>query len=357
RKEKRQQVREGAAAPFRLRERVKKKYLDAAKPIPSAFKLESASVTAAAFVGANNRSGRRRTYTLRELCGSGSKLRFKYVPWDGITPTPVVDKADRVISVLAGRPEDDDWDRMELLGREAIESRRSRLSIHKNDRTHRRGAFPAVRCGVSHGQGPTCPHNLGNPDKNAEVVDELNNMEPFRRLSGFASSVMASWAPALYDYYTECLGALYSEHPGLKRIFPSSVFAAASYNFGPRTACFKHTDFLNLPFGWCAVTAFGDFDPTKGGHLVLWDLGLVIEFPPGSTILLPSAVVAHSNVPVSKSETRYSFAQYTAGGIFRWVENKFQLQADYHASLSEEERARAMARNEARWAYGLSMFS
>ncbi|KDR76663.1 hypothetical protein GALMADRAFT_43935, partial [Galerina marginata CBS 339.88] len=64
------------------------------------------------------------------------------------------------------------------------------------------------------------------------------------------------------------------------------------------TACFKHTDFLNLVR--VAVTVFGDFDRIKGGHFVLWDLGLVVEFPPGSTILSPSAVIAHSNVPVSK---------------------------------------------------------
>lgn len=168
---------------------------------------------------------------------------------------------------------------------------------------------------------------------------------------------MASWAPELYKYYVNQLRLLYEKHPKLKHIFPSSIFAAASYNFGPRTVCFKHTDFANLPFGWCAVTAFGAFDPKKGGHLILWDLGLVVEFPPGSTILLPSAVIAHSNVRISHDETRYSFAQYTAGGLFRWVENKFQLQADYHASLSDEELAAAMKRNEDRWSFGLSLFA
>jgi len=35
--------------------------------------------------------------------------------------------------------------------------------------------------------------------------------------------------------------------------FPSSIFAAVSYNFGPRTVCFNHTDFADPPFKWCAV--------------------------------------------------------------------------------------------------------
>jgi len=60
-------------------------------------------------------------------------------------------------------------------------------------------------------------------------------------------------------------------------------------------------DFGNLPYGWCAITSLGPFDPKRGGHLVLWDLQLVIEFPPGSTILIPSAVLQHSNIPIHQN--------------------------------------------------------
>src|SRR5882762_4619472 len=79
------------------------------------------------------------------------------------------------------------------------------------------------------------------------------------------------------------------QYPRLKRNFRNSIFACATFNFGPYACSFDHTNPGNLPFGWCAITALGPFDPTQGGHLVLWDLQLVIEFPPGSTILIPSA--------------------------------------------------------------------
>lgn len=167
---------------------------------------------------------------------------------------------------------------------------------------------------------------------------------------------MASRAPRLYSHYVKCLGNLHAQHPELKRLFTSSVFAAASYNFGPRTICFRHKDFANLPFGLCAITALGSFDPRKGGHLVLWDLHLVIEFPPGSTVLLPSAIIAHSNTPISRGETRYSFAQYTAGSLFRWVENDFMLSEDYYASLSEEQLEEDREKSSKRWEFGLSLF-
>jgi hypothetical protein len=51
---------------------------------------------------------------------------------------------------------------------------------------------------------------------------------------------------------------------------------------------------------------------------------LVIEFPPGSTILIPSSILSHSNTAVDDQEHRYSFTQYAAGGLFRWVDNGFR---------------------------------
>lgn len=90
--------------------------------------------------------------------------------------------------------------------------------------------------------------------------------------------------------------------------------------------------------------------------MVLWDLRLVIEFPPGSTVLLPSAIIAHSNTPITQGETRYSFAQYTAGGLFRWVENNFMLTEDYYASLSEAQLKEEQEKGSKRWEFGLSLF-
>jgi len=102
----------------------------------------------------------------------------------------------------------------------------------------------------------------------------------------------------------------------LVRPFLNSVFAAITVNFGPITICWGHRDGANLPFGWCAITALGNFDWTKGGHLILWDLELVIEFPPGVTIIIPSAIFKHGNTIISPCETRFSVAQYSAGGLF-----------------------------------------
>ncbi|KAJ6586761.1 hypothetical protein B0H10DRAFT_1832028, partial [Mycena sp. CBHHK59/15] len=88
----------------------------------------------------------------------------------------------------------------------------------------------------------------------------------------------------------------------------------------------------------CAITALGIFDYTKCGHLVLWNYKLVLEFPPGTTILIRSTAIYHSNIPITSGERRYSFTQYTAGGLFRWVEHGYKTEEEYLAILSREEK-------------------
>jgi len=121
----------------------------------------------------------------------------------------------------------------------------------------------------------------------------------------------------MHARYAANITALRHHHKSLKFPFDSSVFPSATYNLGPRTVTHPHLNFFNAAFGWCAITALGSFDYRKGGHLILWDLDLVIEFPPGVTIFVPSAVTSHSNVTISEGEHCYSVTQYAAAGLFR----------------------------------------
>jgi hypothetical protein len=114
-------------------------------------------------------------------------------------------------------------------------------------------------------------------------------------------------------------------------------------------------DFANLPFGYCAVTALGRFDSSKGGHMVMDEYRLVLEFPAGSSMLLQSAIVTHSNVGVGEDECRYSVTQYAAGGLFRWVDNGFQTAAESEKGLTVEEREKRASIDAERWKIGLGL--
>lgn len=143
--------------------------------------------------------------------------------------------------------------------------------------------------------------------------------------------------------------------PHLRKNVPKTVFPTTTFNLC-NVCTFKHRDTQNCPFGWCAITALGSFDPKKGGHIVLTDLKLIVEFPPGSTILIPSATIEHFNIPVAEGGERASLTQYCAGNIFRYVDNGFRtdaaLKAEDPAHYEEMDKQK-----DTRWQMGLGLFS
>jgi hypothetical protein len=62
---------------------------------------------------------------------------------------------------------------------------------------------------------------------------------------------------------------------------------------------------------------------------------LVIQFPAGSTILVPSSILEHHNVPTSPHERRYSVTQYAAGALFRWVGYGLRDTKSYRDSMDK----------------------
>lgn len=158
--------------------------------------------------------------------------------------------------------------------------------------------------------------------------------------------MLATYAPLVHRHMAATLEALFQRHPSLRLNFRNSAYPATSFNFGPSTVCLDHTDAANDPCNFCHITALGDYDPSHGGYLVLYDLKLIVRFPPGSSILIPSAIMRHGNIAIREHETRMSLTQYCAGGLLRWVECGFRSvtqlgrddpegKAAYEAALDE----------------------
>lgn len=154
------------------------------------------------------------------------------------------------------------------------------------------------------------------------------------------------FSPKMFERYCDYMGRLAAHDDDIKSNwnFKNSVFPSTTINFGPSAICYDHLDFANAAAGWCSISCAGSFDPEKGGHMVLFDIEQIIEFPPGSTILIPSSVMRHGNTPVQEGEKRVGMTQYAAGGLFRWVDNGFQKQAK--GKLSKMKQAEAAGRFE-----------
>lgn len=128
----------------------------------------------------------------------------------------------------------------------------------------------------------------------------------------------SSYAPALYHFTKTCLDKLKEEDDDFEGVY-DSPYSTVTFNFGGSVCTHPHKDFQNLSWGWCAVTSLGSYDPTQGGHLVLWEFGIAVEFPPHSTIMIPSAIVTHFNTQIQEGEKRWSIVQYNSSGLFRWL--------------------------------------
>ncbi|KAK0209543.1 hypothetical protein IW262DRAFT_1450768 [Armillaria fumosa] len=254
---------------------------------------------------------------------------------------PVVDQCGHVIVVMAGQLDDPNWQSVHKEAAKRLESLRLLCRFSDGQCKHRRGIFGALSVGISYGGGQTYPQNLHHGKTNTAVLMQLINLTVFICLASFGSLVFATWLPLIFQYYAIHLRDLLLHDASLIVNWTRSIFSAAT----------------NLPFGWCAITALGHFNPLRGGHLILWDLKLIIDFPPGSTILIPSVILRHSNMKIGRRERCYSFTQYTAGGLFRWVDYSFRTSEDYWAALSAEECVQAEDECRKCWSFGLSLFT
>ncbi|KAF8142233.1 hypothetical protein K438DRAFT_1911284 [Mycena galopus ATCC 62051] len=183
------------------------------------------------------------------------------------------------------------------------------------------------------------------------VLAGLLAQKPFKHIAGFLPVLLKCFAPILHTYYAATMDKLHGWNPQLGRLFPPklSVFTAVTFNFGPQTVTWPHLDFNNLAWGWCTITALSNFDPDKGGHLILWDLKLIIHFLPGCTILIPSALLRHSNTSIQALEKIFSFTPYTTAGIFREV----KVNA---GGLTEAQKAARLKARKRHWVEGLDIY-
>ncbi|KAL1724983.1 hypothetical protein EV714DRAFT_288170 [Schizophyllum commune] len=333
------------------------RHLAAADFVEVPLNWEKQPVTSTGFTGL--RGERDDTeYSLEDLIGPKAKVEgFKLINWDGRQTCGLAAPDGRVFGVLAGQPDDEGWTAVHEELAEEISKGGARVKFPQESREHRRGTFGAEAQGTSHGGGQTAPGNLKHSPAMTSLLLHLIGLTAMIRVAHFASSVFFNWAPALWLFYADHMRKLFDNDPTLEQNFARSVWACITINFGPQTVCYRHRDFGNLSFGWCAITALGSFNPNRGGHLVLWECGLVIRFPPGSTILIPSAIITHSNTKIGRRETRYSVTQYTAGAIFRWVQHGCKLDEQFYASLSRGEARKARKDNAGRWAKGAALWS
>ncbi|KAE9394141.1 hypothetical protein BT96DRAFT_828130, partial [Gymnopus androsaceus JB14] len=243
----------------------------------------------------------------------------------------------RIIAALAGKLRDNSWDAVMAKLTPKLKDARGKMLFSGKQKVHKHGLFPTVSVGNSFRGGSQRPGTVVfYSTANQLILMSLIAFSGFQRLVGLTYCIFKCFASNMFGLYRDNLNILFASNPKLTHWFKTSVFAGISFNMGPFTITWPHTDNHNLAFGWCAITALGKFDPDKGGHMILWDLGLVIRFLPGSTILIPSALLTHSNISIQLEEEHYSIIQYSSLGLFHWIYNGFMSNKDFLARATPE---------------------
>ncbi|KAJ7092912.1 hypothetical protein B0H15DRAFT_777260, partial [Mycena belliarum] len=274
----------------------------------------------------------------------------------------ILDRNRRIICAFIGTPEDPEWPTVVAEATKALEQARLdgiRTGVFApGDKHHRRGNFFTLAAGWSHGGGQRCPGMLVASHPERRLLNKLFDNAYIRRICGFQSSGYRTFGPKMFKNHVDDLRALQEHIPSLKNNFTNSVYPAITFNLGPQSATFEHVDYHNNPFGWCAISSAGDFDPKTSAHLYLKPVKLVVEFPSGASTLIPSALIDHGNTPLAPGETRYSITQYAAGGLFRYVQYGFKTAKELLATKGGHKRKATLdgaPGERARW--GLNLFS
>ncbi|KAK1235185.1 hypothetical protein PQX77_001600 [Marasmius sp. AFHP31] len=265
-----------------------------------------------------------REWTLEELVDLG----YTHIPWDGIQPLLVVDCKGRIVAFFAGRPNSPGFvEDMTKVFDAMMEASESMGWLEGLKVAHKRGFFHAYNAGVTMGMGSATPVVLRNSKPVQSVIQRLLNLPGLQRLSGYQNSTVKLWQPDLHRVYRNTVATMHEKLPHLPWNFPDNIFTAAAFNFGGQVRSIIHRDHMNWAFGQCVITAMGRFDATRSALLVLKEFKIVANFPHASTAVIPSACVSHFNTRIAPGDTRTSFTQYTAGAIFRWVENGCRTEA------------------------------
>ncbi|KAJ7308736.1 hypothetical protein DFH08DRAFT_823764 [Mycena albidolilacea] len=174
----------------------------------------------------------------------------------GRDPKLILDADSRIVAVLLGRPEGDNWDDVIAEMARAMDGVRARgvkRGVFKHqERRHHRGDFFVLKGGLMKGPGQKRPGNLAVGKEYRQLLELLALNPAIRQIAGFQSSGLARYLPKLYRHYQLTMQSIFDDQPELAQLFPNSIFPTATFNLGPDVVTPEHLDMLNYAMG-CVI--------------------------------------------------------------------------------------------------------
>ncbi|KAJ6599612.1 hypothetical protein B0H10DRAFT_2303950, partial [Mycena sp. CBHHK59/15] len=127
-----------------------------------------------------------------------------------------------IVAIWIGRPEDPDWDAVEM----HHARRKGRRQVYSSPLTHRTArkgstSWQMVSHSVAGKRGPVTLYILTHLER--RLLRRLLVNKSIRRLASFQSSAFATYAPKFYQYCCVILKVLFEREPGLVHNFSNSI--------------------------------------------------------------------------------------------------------------------------------------
>ncbi|KAJ3804565.1 hypothetical protein F5876DRAFT_53212 [Lentinula aff. lateritia] len=226
--------------------------------------------------------------------------------------------------------------------------------VSTTQQNHRRGQYVTLPAGCGFGGGRTEPGNYANTSHNAALIDEILADRAVQLVAGFIDAAIQTTFPKLHAFLTNLLEKILADNPRIKKMFNSCCYSTCHFNL--HSACTdNHEDNFNILFAMCCAFCVGNFDHTRGGHIIAWDLGVVTEFPPGTAVCLPSAWVTHANIPIASHEHRSSITFFTSSGLARWYQNGYMSDREFQERATSRQLHIWREARSKLWESGLEM--
>ncbi|KAJ6489317.1 hypothetical protein C8R47DRAFT_1215664 [Mycena vitilis] len=204
-----------------------------------------------------------------------ASLGFEFIRWNE-QPGASVDLKDRVVAMYVGRPSQAlPWERA------VIEASHDMLTAREAI-NHCLGAtvenLPSgIRCGGRAGRRPQDMWAQRPVSTEHMVISMLRNSRAMQTITSFQNAVYRNIAPHLSNSSHEKLALL-------KDYDPTLPFCRVDYQFV--TDSFIRKEDTSYTPGLTAFTLLGDYR-NQEGEIILWTKKKVVNFPVGSTFLMP----------------------------------------------------------------------
>ncbi|KAJ7789210.1 hypothetical protein B0H14DRAFT_3503280 [Mycena olivaceomarginata] len=162
---------------------VVRRHVANAQPIHISTTTRDYTVASTGWAGIRNKA-KPREHGLTELTDI---FGMQIVEWDGKSSRPLVDRENRVIAVLGGRPNDAKYLCLTEQAADRLETARADPALRLNNHIGRCGPFPGISAGVSFGGGQQVPGNLSLSMAIQRITRELFLLQCFLRIAGFAN--------------------------------------------------------------------------------------------------------------------------------------------------------------------------